>query len=319
MRKAVISIFAIMALVSCSDGDGPRDGVGGTPEIGFKIEKSFSTRNTPSDSPEFGDGDNIYVTGLHVKKNGGQEIYFKGIEFSKTSKDGISYWGSNPEWDYPYDGTLYFLAYSTAKPVTAQWNGNDNIDNVTLPFGDALDGTEDVTYSNYLKVDCYGVNDEPKPLTFSHALAWLNFKVKRDEASTPAGVVTINSITVNNVALSGTLQVTPSIAADGKTAVEAEWTAKSTLKNAAVPGFEATALDAEIPLANGLMVLPGNQTSFTVNYSYKFDDSHVVEGLEYTYPLTATDTWEMGKKYLYTITIGLKEITVEVQSIGSFE
>lgn len=313
-----------MALVSCSEDTGLRGKSAGSGEIGFTIMENLISRGAPSDGRVFGENDKIYVTGLHVDKSGRKDLQFTGTEFSyKTdAENSESYWCASPMLYYPYDGTMYFLAYNTDREVTATWTGTDDLEKLTLEFGNALDGQEDVLYSEYLKVPCSGTVGI-MPLKFNHALAWLNFRVKKGE-TTPAGIVTVNSITVNDVALGGTLTVTPSIS--GSTpSVSAEWTEKTTPAAKTIAGFDATKLDSEhteLSIGNGVMVVPGSQTTLTISYSLDFGGGQeLVEGLTYTCPIGEGLSWEMGKKYLYNITIDLQEIKVELDEddVSGFE
>lgn len=315
MKRVILFISVVLVLTGCTGGNEIPGDEPSLREIGFSAVKYLPSRSAPSDSPDF-DGDaRIYITGLYSGNNGVKYLYFVGEEFTRKTEDGLYFWGADPEIYYPPKGTMYFLGFSTSKPVEAKWDGTDNIEKLTLPFGDSLDGTDDVVFSNYLKVDCDKVAGA-QILAFNHALAWLYFKIIPGD-STPEDVMTINSVTVHNVVLSGTLEITPAIA-DNVPEVSAVWSGTSTAADKEIPGFEASTLGtATVNIGNGLMVLPGSRTSFTINYNLKAGSGEF-KNLTYTHRLNDADRWEMGKKYVYAITVSLDQIKIDVESTGNW-
>ena len=60
---------------------------------------------------------------------------------------------------------------------------------------------------------------------------------------------------------------------------------------------------------NGVLVIPSDQTSFTINYTITQPDG-TPNTFNYTYKL-AGNKWEMANKYVYHITMTLTEILIE--------
>ncbi|MGN0092193.1 MAG: fimbrillin family protein, partial [Alistipes sp.] len=241
----------------------------------------------------------IFVSALYHNEAGGNETYFENVKFTYNTDS----WKAG--WYYPFNGTIDFLAYSTEKEVAADWTIGSEIESVKLTFTDPLDGKEDVLYSDRLAgITC--PQTVSKNLTFHHALAWLYFNIKA-KTTAAADAVKINSITVNNVSLSGDALITA-----GATSSVA-WSNPSTPTNVAVPDFTTTPLTTTAQsVANGLLVVPQSQTSFTINYTItNGTGSGVVEKtMNYTVDLTAdSPTWDDAKKYIYNINVSLNEIT----------
>ena len=150
-------------------------------------------------------------------------------------------------------------------------------------------------------------------MVFKHALSWITFTVKSN--TTGAGKITVNSITLNDAVYEGTLALTNNnyatttsyVSADAN--VDAAWTPGDAKEYLAVTSGAVvcgtTALDFG---ANGLLVVPGEQTSFTVNYTITHE-----EGITNTYNYTHTlsGDWDMAKKYIYNITLNLNEILID--------
>jgi len=159
------------------------------------------------------------------------------------------------------------------------------------------------------------------PMVFKHALSWINFNVKTGTPSIDGGKgceIKINSITLNGAAFNGTLRLQNGKyneeTANTTDEVIATWTTLGTA-NLAVPNAGGTAAEAVVlddsfePFGNGLLVIPGTETSFTINYTLKQSDN-TVNTYDYTYIPQTPGTWEMAKKYTYAITITLQEIKV---------
>lgn len=300
MKKLTLFLAAAVVMASCTKSE---EVFTGTPqEIGFSAYSQKATRAAVAGTT-FPTDRTMNVSAMYHHENGTHETYFSNVKFSHA---GGSWKGG---WYYPLNGSIDFMAYSTVSNATADWTLNETsgkIESVKLTFPTALNGEEDVMYSDSLaNVSC--PQSASKALTFRHALAWLNFTVKA-KSDAAASAIKVNSITVNNVSLSGVATVTagsPSTVA---------WSDKSAAASTAVPGFAtATALTTTAQnVGNGLLVVPGDQTSFTINYTIKNGaaEPYTEKTMNYTFDLSAGDaTWVDAKKYIYNISIDLKEIT----------
>ena len=118
--------------------------------------------------------------------------------------------------------------------------------------------------------------------------------------------VKVTGLEVVTPNLLGTLVINPATPA-------ASWSTASTKDDENLPMTVSLVEDLTTTAANlgtGLLVVPGTQTSLNVTYT--------VSGTTTTKPvdLTSNGNWAMGTKYVYTLTIGLDEITVNPSVIS---
>lgn len=292
----MLFIVAAVAITACAKNEEVYTGT--QKEIGLFAYNQNVTRGAAFDGTTFPTERDMNVSALYHNEKSQAVKYFEDVTFTYTTDS----WKAG--WYYPLNGTIDFMAYSTDADVTATWSIDNAINSVELAFDTALDGKEDVMYSNLLSnVSCPQNNNQK--LTFNHALAWLYFNVKA-KSQAAADAIEINSITVNGVSLSGKATITA--AATSSVA----WTNPSTPADVVVPDFSAAqlTLDAQA-VSNGLLVVPQNQTSFTINYTITngSGENIVKHTMDYTFPLIGTDKWSDAKKYIYNINIDLHEIT----------
>lgn len=151
-------------------------------------------------------------------------------------------------------------------------------------------------------------------MKFMHALSWINFTVSKG-ATTPE--ITVNRITVNDVAFDGTATFSVDEAnytsvtktdVDSKEVEILSWTS-TTIENKTLDPADITLLTTETPIPNGMLVIPGTYTnpSFTINYSVTQDGKTFT--YDYTHSLETT-TWAAGTKYCYDIVITLQQIKI---------
>ena len=162
-------------------------------------------------------------------------------------------------------------------------------------------------------------------MEFKHALAWVNFTVNADAAT--SGNITVNSITLNGASYHGTYtiahekfnQTTGQDFGTG-TWTNYTYTLPATAPNVVVPKFttpltvtqwsESAANRAANTIGEGLLVVPnGGFTSFTVNYTFN--------GNTFDYTFTpASVSLAQNTKYYYDITFKLHEILVNPTVAG---
>lgn len=303
MKKLMLFIVAAVAITACAKNEEVYTGT--QKEIGLFAYNQNVTRGAAFDGTTFPAERDMNVSALYHNEKSQAVKYFEDVKFTYATDS----WKAG--WYYPLNGTIDFMAYSTDADVTATWSIDSTINSVVLTFDTALDGKEDVMYSNLLSnVSCPQTVDQK--LTFKHALAWLYFNVKA-KSQAAANAIKINSITVNGVSLSGKATIT----AAGTSSVA--WTELSTAADVVVPDFSAAQLTLNAQaVGNGLLVVPQNQASFTINYTITNDsgDNAGEHTMDYTFTLTDTDTWSDAKKYIYNINIDLHEITFTADVIN---
>lgn len=275
--------------------------------------------------------------------------YFDGTTFSK----GASYWAGGKYWPVSA-ATLNFLAVAPQVKAVAT-AGETTTATVVTTFGTPAtapaegDGTSaannfigksttvvannearqyDVMYAVSRATKLAGFKPTQVGMEFKHAYSWLDFKFKTGNTTgTNAPTITINKVTVNNVATDGTLTVSVT---NGTSDAESMSTTQAwsayTAKNIEVPvpvaetqtssvaetAFTLTSTSTEYK--KGLLLIPESpMTSFVIDYTVTVGgDSHKFTYTHKTSTTTGTSnlTWAAGKKYTYEITMTLSEIEV---------
>ncbi len=271
--------------------------------------------------------------------------YFNQKLFAKLDAEDASTWTGGQYWPISA-ATINFFA--VAPEVTAATQGGiAPVATIIDPY-DATKGKVATTTVISNSVNQYDVmyalaqgayagngtyNDVD--MTFNHALSWINFKVKK---GTTAPEIVVKSITLNNVYFDGTAEITASnYTAESPTidATAVTWaTENSSTESIALPeksAYVGEATDYTLTLnseyvqfaKDGLLVIPheyksndNSKPSFTINYIVTQDNKSFT--YDYTYTFTNGVTWEVGKKYVYKVSITLHEIEVkpEVETWG---
>ena len=118
------------------------------------------------------------------------QSYFTGVLFSKDDDD--SKWHANPKKYYPLRATVDLLAYSSGKPLTADWESGHK---VTLQVTDTQD---DILYASARASSM----ESEATMTFHHSQAWLTF-----ELSSNVTALHVDSLYWENVYHSGALHL----------------------------------------------------------------------------------------------------------------
>ena len=308
MKKVLCFAAAAMTLfASCQkteivyNNDGPQ-------EISFFAVNKVATK-APIDGAVFPTTDKMNVAAYLAAGGSSVGNYFGKTVFSNSGTywTGSRYWPitastinflavSEPQTDSPIT-SITFDASAGAKGATIEISGN-NTKQYDLMYAVGQGKCEPAIYPK--------VN-----MQFRHALTWLFFTVK----SNVAGVVTVNSITVNNTACDGTLTIDNSsnyaATADVNSTtatIGASWASGTKNSNEVVgTPTECTAASTQYDFGS-LLVLPtaSESKSFTINYTLKNGSDETT--FNYTYSFTSD--WKMSSKYTYNITIGLTAIEI---------
>ena len=297
-------------------------------EISFVAVNKVATK-----APVVGDtflvGDNMDVVAYLAAGDGATAgTYFTETLFTNVS--GTTTWAGKRYWPLS-DATINFLAVTNTGGGVA--GHVQNTFKPTTPASEVvsvLTGNDDVTQTDLMFAAGQGTRNQGDAYTavgmvFKHALSWINFKVRTGNGLTDADPkIAINSITLNNVPVNGTLTVTNgNYATTGGECVTANlgaaWSFTDTgranmklIESGIVTDSHADDLlltDAYKEFGgNGVLVIPSDQTSFTINYTITQPDG-TPNTFNYTYNLN--DDWLMAKKYVYHITMTLTEILIE--------
>ena len=295
-------------------------------EISFTAVNKVATK-VPVDGATFLTGDDMDVVAYLAAGDGATHgNFFKETLFSYNSTTGT--WTGKRYWPLS-DATINFLAVTNiGGGVGGHVENTFNSTNPAYEVVSALTGNEDASQTDLMFAAGQGTHTQGGAYTtvgmvFKHALSWINFQVRTDNGVGNADPkIAINSITLNNVPVNGTLTVTnENFATTENTctteSLDANWNNTVTANMKLVEtGIVTDDFKNDLLLTknfaefggDGVLVIPSDQTSFTINYTITQPDG-TPNTFNYTYNL-AGNTWDMAKKYVYHITMTLSEIQI---------
>ena len=282
-------------------------------EIAFNAVNKTAVK-APVDGVTFPTDDNMQVAAYLAQGDAGAGQITSGNYFAATLFDYAGeFWKGSRYWPLS-ESIINFLAISQpdpASPVTTVFDSTTPAAGATVTLADNSTAQYDLMYAAAQGHCTPGVYPDVD-MVFKHALSWIYFTVKTNVTGT--GKITVNSITLNDAVYNGVLTLTnncynvTSSYTSAAANVDADWTTVGTKQNVPVVSGAVTCGTSALDFGNGLLVLPGNQTSFTINYTITHDTG-VANTLTYTYTLGGE--WAMAKKYIYNITLNLNEILID--------
>lgn len=334
MKKIfLIAASAMMVLASCTKVviNYPEDAQ--PQEIAmFAVNKGM----TKAPVSTFPNDYNMMVAAYQIAGTEGNTAgeYFNQKLFAKQTAVGATTWTGGQYWPISA-ATINFFA--VAPEVAAAGVGGTAPVATTIKPYDATEGKVATTTVKSNSVNQYDVmyalaqgayagngTYDDVDMTFNHALSWIHFKVKNGTTGASAPQIVVNSITLNKVYFDGTATITANNYTAGSPAIDAtavSWTADGTPETTvALPeesaNYTLTLNSNYVQFANdGLLVIPHDYTndnskpSFTINYTVTQDNKSFT--YDYTYTFTNGVKWDVGKKYVYKVSITLKEIEVK--------
>ena len=285
MKKLFVLSCAVLAtLASCSNSEDV-EATKSQKEIAFNIVADKS--RAAIEGTSFSDDQVIYVSAY----NSISQNYFKGVAFTKNSE---GKWTGGQYW--PISGVTNFLAYAATADVTSfnpTW-GTNYADGLTFTVDSFYKAESDKTPY----IDLLYASGEQKSekdyssvaMTFKHTGAWIVFNVKLAQDLEDAEV-TLNKFWLTKIFKGGTLSI-----------------------DNLVEGFTAQTVSKTTPYEFGVIIPEQNQTAIKFEYtlaSTAVTPAFTPQTAVYEYPLSRFEKWEMGKKYVYNVTISFNEITIE--------
>lgn len=267
-----------------------------------------------------------FMTGLEIS-------WTKGRDSSNVQTTKDYQWRNADNYYYwPFTGKISFLAVhpSTVTPSTTGWDATNKLPKATFA---------DYTISSTNKtVDLMFANNEGSrradalPMVFSHALSQIQFRARTNEDYSQDVTFTLNSVTLNNIDLSGDLAyANNAFTWSDNTAQTQDWAYYATAMEVAYAANDAAAdlygdanvmipqaANADDPATDDAI----EGTTITINYTMEQTGSAAITGTitipapwtkvkegttEYD-PAEAIAAWEPGKKYNYTLNFKLNEI-----------
>lgn len=245
----------------------------------------------------------------------GSDPYFQNQSASYSSS--LNLWETEQPQYWPLEGSLSFYAYSPASASGISLT-RDGFNATGYTIQTPAQMTTDLCYASVTVADCA---DHPLsvPLQFSHALSQVVFRVK---AAAFYGTAQRSvAISMTSLSLSGIYSVGDF--ADGAWEnQESEYS--YTLSDSTTELTYDQSNNPETTVVCSYLFLPqelGPNAAFTVGYAI----TQTVSGTDYSlenppasYPLSGTVTrWEPGKKYIYTLSIGMNNlITFTASAVG---
>lgn len=250
-------------------------------------------------------------------------------------------WRNEEHYYYwPYTGKIAFLAVhpSTVAPSTTGWDATNDKPKATFADYTISDANKTV---DLMLADNDGVRRaDALPMVFKHALSQIQFRARTNEDYSADVTFTLNSVTLNNIDLSGDLAyATQAFTWSDNATQEEAWPYYATSQEVLYAANDAAAAtygaaNVMIPQPAYVHVdavgTPGDPgyvaevvgTTITINYTMEQTGSAAITGTvtvpapwtkvkegdtDYN-PAEAIAAWEPGKKYFYTLNFKLNEI-----------
>lgn len=266
--------------------------------------------------------------------NDNQAIYMSDIEVAYDKN--VNGWSSDAVeggsvYYWPKTGALTFAAYSPSDVsnfVHSYSEAGLSVTDFTVKAATA--DQYDFMYSSRSKnrtASTGGTSYSGVDINFKHALSSIKFKVAKADEYTGT-TIRVKQVTILNAYSQGDF-------AESKSATEASWTGHAlpvdyAVKDNADNQELTTKTAVDLKDANDVILLPqvfkhesGGNVSIKVDYSIQNGNGPELAQTK-TLPLVVTEgdenryytdkngngisEWEMGKRYIYTITIGLEKI-----------
>ena len=326
----LILAAALVALAGCNKVN--VETVDETNEIGFRAVTSMATKannaiisgtsyatdNTfkvwgwqseAADFSEFADDDaSNFMSNLTISYCGGPQ-------------DRANAWRNAEHYYYwPFTGAISFLAIhpSTVAPSTTGWDATNDKPQATVEDYTITPGTNE-TVDLMFATNQGTRRADALPMVFKHALSQIEVQVKTDDDYTDDVAFDVESVTFNNIDLSGDVAyVNNAISWSDNAAQTQNWVYYNTVLEDITKDYQLYgAAKVMIPqLANTLDpdATPDPDTvqaTITIGYSMEQTDSEKITGtvtIADPFLSVANNEWEPGKKYNYTINFRLNEI-----------
>lgn len=250
--------------------------------------------------------------------------YFNDI---KATHDNISGgWTLSPNYYWPATGKLSFVALSPSITNSTTYDKTDGFKITSWMQGNKEDLIVDLMYSlpalNKAKADYDADGEELSgdvniykgvDITFKHALSYITFNVKTAADYTATTKFRLKKITLSGVCTAGAFNQNASDPWTEDTTGE-KGTYIAYTNDSGLPFDYSAAVAAPSEAGKEIILLPQalttDQQKVTVDYQISTDNGTTWIDQTQTADITnaTVAAWEMGKKYTYTITIGMTQI-----------
>lgn len=287
------------------------------------VFKVWGWQSAAGDFSEFAeDAASNFMTNLPISWTGGRD----SRDEAWRNADNYYYW--------PFTGKISFLAIhpSTVAPTSTGWDATNDkpkasISNYTITPGSNED--VDLMFANNAGTrNSVIVNgDGMMGMVFKHALSQIEVKVKTDADYSADVAFDVESVTFNNIDLSGTvLYANDAISWSANTTQTQNWVYYNTVLEDIDDEYQIYgAAKVNIPQPanfNASILDPGHAkynagdtvaATITIGYSMEQTGSAKITGtvtIADPFLSVVDNEWEAGKKYNYTINFKLNEILI---------
>lgn len=317
--KSLLVIAATVAFSACAEKiSSPLQ-----EEIGFKAVAYRATKAEvygPIGS-NYADGEHFGVYAYHKDANNAwvTEEYMDNVEISK---DGDVWRNSSKRYYWPRQGNLTFICYSPY-----QFDGTVEVSRENgLSIANFIASTDTAKQVDLMDADpiCNMTNQStPVGVTFKHILSRIEFKFKSQEdySSSNITAIAVDGLVVHNVLTKANYQEQYS---GSPIAVTRSWGGHQEPKNYTLIDDNVAAVAVAIDgatvasLKKPILVIPQNLNdvkwqqgseefdAVELSYTITFENGSQSSTTAY---FSTKQEWKVGKKYIYTVAIGLNEIT----------
>lgn len=280
------------------------------------LTRATASSDASSDAEPLEDRYSIYMSAYYEYPEApvNEGNYFTGVPFTHNAS---GTWSANPAKYWPIGGSMSFLALAVDPDslglsddgiaALIQWTERHNTDGMRFEVPDNNGSTEIL----YASVSKYSNDGGPLPMLFHRTQACLEFNISiSDEALD--GLIRLEGIDVDAIMTGGVLTVMT------YPFREMSWnTDDSEAKDLTVPKSKGDndhpiEITSE-PLTFRLPLVPQRQRIFHIRLRQRANTSSdwKTTSIRMAYDYNDIENkWEIGKKYIYNITIGLHTIDI---------
>ena len=234
---------------------------------------------------------------------------------------------------WPFTGKLSFLAVhpSTVAPTTTGWDATNDKPQATIAdytITPASNETVDLMFANNAGTrESVLAGDGKVAMVFKHALSQIEVKVKTDDDYSADVAFDVESVTFNNIDLSGDVAYANDVISwSDNTTQTQNWVYYNTVLEDITDSYQVYgAAKVNIPQPanfNASILDPGHAkynaedavaATITIGYSMEQTGSAKITGtvtIADPFLSVVDNAWEAGKKYNYTINFRLNEILI---------
>lgn len=298
-RSFILGLTMLALFASaCTKGDWQKDAISFAPVASKPTKAIISGTTYPT-------GESFKVSAFH----NGTAAYFEGLTASRISDN---LWETSGTQYWPLGGSLLFHAYSPASASATIGASGVSVSGYTIQNTTQME--TDFCYASATVANCDS-HPNAVPLAFSHALSQVVFRVKA------ASYYANTTLTLNSLSIAGIYSV-----GDFTGSAWENQDTEYTYNLSSTP--TDLTYDGNTPVVTevcSFLFIPqefGANAALRVGYGIK----QTISGTDYTLtnqpvsiPLFGSSlaAWEMGKKYIYTINIGMDNvITFTASTVG---